>query len=141
MVRDWVKEYRPASTFGHMRLRPDNYPALYLNGYGALGSEDYASDFGLDSAPEPTGESTIQGQILVLEGPLEMLRILDDFEGYFPNSSSEYLRVALSVRTEMGLEPCWTYTGVGDPNPDWRPIEFWPPPSLRMTPEPYQHGL
>ena len=141
VLKKWVREFRVARTRGEMRLRPDNYPALFLQEAEILGTEDYATDFRLSSAPELTEGHEIEGQLLVLQGPLEMLRALDDFEGYFPGRPSEYLRVALSVRTELGLEPCWTYTGVGAPRTDWEPIGFWPPPHLNMKPEPYHHGL
>lgn len=141
MLRHWVERREEARTCGEMRLRPDRYPALFLPTYGNLGTLDYAGDLQLDEAPECREGHPIKGQLLYLREGLEALPVLDRFEGYFPGSRSEYLRVAVSVLTDSGPRACWTYTGVGRPVEEWPRLEEWPPPGLVMKPEPYEHGL
>lgn len=141
MLRHWVERWEEAEIRGEMRLRPDRYPALFLSAFGALGSSDYGSDLELQDAPECVDGHPIRGQLLYLREGTEALPVLDRFEGYFPTSRSEYLRVAVSVQTDSGPVACWTYTGVGRPVEDWPRLEEWPPPGLVMRPEPYEHGL
>jgi gamma-glutamylcyclotransferase (GGCT)/AIG2-like uncharacterized protein YtfP len=141
VLRRWLERWDEAQTHGEMRLRPDNYPAMFLPSFGVLGSVDYETDLSLDQAPECNQGHLIKGQILYLRDGAEALPVLDRFEGYFPQGRSEYLRVAISVSTESGLVPCWTYTGVGPPVQEWPRLESWPPPGLERDPEPYEHGL
>jgi gamma-glutamylcyclotransferase (GGCT)/AIG2-like uncharacterized protein YtfP len=137
----WLERFEEAQTRGEMRLRPDNYPAMFLPSFGVFGTRDYRRDLQLDEAPECHQGHLIKGQILYLRDGFDALPILDCFEGYFPDEHSEYLRVAISVTTEAGLVPCWTYTGVGPPVEGWPRLEVWPPPGLVIDPEPYEHGL
>lgn len=141
VVRPFLKKWVEAEIDGVMRLRRDGYPALFLSGFGALGSLDYPSDLNISEAPEPEGGGVIRGQLLFLDQGERALEILDEFEGYFPSRDSEYLRAAISVRTKEGPVACWTYTGVGAPPSTWRSIEEWPPPGSRRSPDPYRHGL
>jgi gamma-glutamylcyclotransferase (GGCT)/AIG2-like uncharacterized protein YtfP len=141
VIKPWVRSCRSASTMGEMRLRPDKYPALYLLDYGPLGTEAYEDDLQLREAPLSLLGHLIHGQLLELEDGVAALRRLDEFEGFFPGRDSQYLRVAISVQTADGPKPCWTYTGVGQPNEAWEPISQWPPPGLAIEPEPYEHGL
>ena len=141
MLRHWVERWEEAEIRGEMRLRPDHYPALFLPIHGRLGTGDYDSDLELQAAPECSDGHPIRGQLLYLRDGTTALPILDRFEGFFPGSRSEYLRVAVSVVTESGPVACWTYTGVGRPVEEWPRLEEWPPPGLVMKPEPYEHGV
>ena len=141
MLGDRVQDSIPAWTPGQMRLRPDHYPALFLQQHGVVGSTDYSQDLTLDTAPVCVGVGRVVGCLLTLSEGTQALPELDEFEGFFPQGVSEYLRVALSVHTERGLRPCWTYTGVGTPPTNWPLIEEWPPEQGVRVPEPYNHGL
>lgn len=141
MLKKWVVSSSPATTRGFMHLRPDRYPALFLPTHGPLGTPDYQADLTLSRAPLSEQGHEVVGQLLQLESGCEMLRRLDEFEGYFPGRRSEYLRVAVSVETPEGAKPCWTYTGVEAPPSEWPLISQWPPKDLAMTPDPYRHGL
>lgn len=140
-VTRWLVDWTEATTLGELRLRSDGYPALYLREFGPLGSADYAGDLSLSGAARPTAGRPVKGQLLRLHSGVAALQTLDRFEGYFPQQTSEYLRVGLTVDTPRGPQACWTYTGVGIANPSWEPIQEWPPPGHIMKPEPYHHGL
>jgi len=141
VIKEWVVDWQPATVRGQMRLRPDNYPALFVDLYGRLGSADYLRDLELNEAPVSRAGQVIQGQLLRLNPGVLALPRLDELEGYFPGSYSEYLRVAVSASTSSGERACWTYTGVGQPRADWCSIDNWPPEGLAVNPDPYQHGL
>lgn len=137
-LRPWLGKVVPATTRGTMALRPDGYPALSLGQYGVLGTTDYLQDTQLGQAPVPDSGHLIRGQLMWLNSPLEAIPRLDEFEGFYPGGPSEYLRVSLSVETENGVEPCWTYIGAYPPPEQWPRIESWPPPWFEGPPEPYQ---
>ena len=141
VIMRWLKDWQEASTHGQMRLRPDAYPALFVSDHSLLGTADYERDLALRTAPQSREGGLIRGQVLTLAPGVQALAALDSFEGYFPGEPSEYLRVAIQVETPKGPQACWTYTGVGRPNPDWPSLESWPPPGLDRAPEPYHHGL
>ena len=141
VIKDWVLSSEAASLKGRMYMRPDEYPALFLSESGTLGSLDYAQDLKWDEGIEPQEGSVISGQFLRLNSAEEALKVLDHFEGYFPGQQSEYLRVAVKVRTKGGVENCWTYVGAGEPDSLWPELKSWPPPGLNRAPEPYTHGL
>jgi gamma-glutamylcyclotransferase (GGCT)/AIG2-like uncharacterized protein YtfP len=141
VVAPWVENWLPAATTGEMRLRPDQYPALFLPNPGKLGTSDYEADIRLSEAPVLLDGDRVEGQLLFLREGVRCLGALDVFEGYFPGRRSEYLRVALSVETDHGFQPCWTYTGSGKPPDRWPVLRTWPPPGLVKSPEPYHHGL
>ncbi len=123
VLSKWLKSWELASIQGELRLRPDNYPALFLDQERALEG------------------SIIPGQLLSLEPGALALPFLDEFEGYFPGQQSEYLRVAVTVQTKSGPQRCWTYVGAGKPKLDWPILKSWPPEGLQRDPEPYSHGL
>lgn len=141
VISQFLLSAEEAHTHGALRLRPDDYPALYLEGYESLGTADYWADLKLETACECSSGEKVPGQLLTLREGARLLARLDEFEGFFPGRTSEYLRVALSVATAEGLKPCWTYIGVGTPPHEWRPLASWPPPGLVREPEPYEHGL
>ena len=141
MVKPWVLSSCLARTQGFMHLRPDRYPALFLPQCGVLGSMDYRRDLKLANAPRCESGEIVMGQLLELRAGVENLIRLDEFEGYFPEHQSEYLRVAISVETARGWVPCWTYTGVEAPPSEWPLISEWPPEGVNLEPDPYCHGL
>lgn len=137
-LSQWLTQAVPAQTKGTLWLRPDGYPALRLSDYGQLGTADYSNDLTLQRAPEPSHGRSVVGQLLWLRCGEAALPRLDDFEGFFPGGRSEYLRVAISVDTEDGLQPCWTYVGAQQPPETWKQIDHWPPPWFQGPPDPYQ---
>ena len=140
VVKPWLLNSTVASTSGRLYLRSDDYPALYLENFGRLGSSDYGSDLKLVDAPSCQEGQFVRGELLELSEGFVAIPALDEFEGYFPNSDSEYLRVSLEVETEDGPRVCWTYIGANSPPSVWPRIEDWPPPGIEKKPEPYRHG-
>lgn len=134
----WVVEALPATIEGQMYLRPDGYPALWLKGGYPLGTSDYGADLERCAQPVSQGGGEVQGQLLRLREGARMLERLDEFEGYYPGQSSEYLRLLVSVATPDGPCSAWTYAcPEGGPRPRWVSIDEWPLPGSEK-PAPYR---
>lgn len=138
VISAWVVEALPASIAGQMYLRPDGYPALWLEGTFALGTADYSADLARCLEPIAGSGGGVQGQLLRLREGRRMLERLDEFEGYFPGQSSEYARLLVPVATPEGVCAAWTYAcPEGGPRPRWVGIDCWPPPGSEK-PAPYR---
>jgi gamma-glutamylcyclotransferase (GGCT)/AIG2-like uncharacterized protein YtfP len=106
---------------GHLRLRPEGYPALILPGNWPTRSalpEDWTEPSG--PPPEGSGLLSIEGEILRLRDSPELRHHLDDFEGFTPRLR-DYLRVACAWQGTW----VWTYVAPEDFH-DWPRIERWP---------------
>ena len=82
-VQAFVKEVKPATVLGTLYRLPVGYPTL------------------LD------GTSTIHGELLVLDGFKELIKIIDEFEGFSITTpeKSLYLRVEREVMPEGAKKP------------------------------------
>lgn len=113
---------------GHLRLRPEGYPALVLppDLPVHLGTPyDWTIPVG---PPDGAPNGPVAGEILRLRDSPGLRRRLDDFEGFTP-VLKDYLRVAVGWRGEW----VWTYTAPPDP-PDWPIIQHWPLEEGPLTP-------
>lgn len=143
VVEPWLLDLLPARARGRLFLRPDGYPALWVDRFLAAGSSDYVRDLGLWLGQQDThGDgATVQGQLLRLEPTAEALRRLDEFEGFAPGRPSSYRRVLVRVLTPTGSPSAWTYIcPESGPVAGSRPIGCWPPPDAQGPPAPYTGG-
>lgn len=115
---------------GHLRLRPEGYPALVLQAgvpQAAGAPYDWKMPALLGGA-EPQTTEWVAGDLLELTDSRALRQHLDDFEG-FSAVPYEYLRVAL----QCGGRCMWTYVAP-TPDPDWIRIESWPPSTAPLKP-------
>jgi len=115
---------------GHLRLRPEGYPALTLpQEWPVERAKPYDwSTPGPLPPPTPRLEQRVLGEILQLRDGPEIRRRLDDFEGFTPQLS-DYLRVACSWQGEW----VWTYVAPED-RCEWPIIQEWPHQSGAIPP-------
>lgn len=132
-LEDHFLEAVPWRVPGHLRLRPEGYPALVLAPQlpQALG-RPYDWDWPPLLASETAGghESWVRGDLIRLRNSREIRERLDDFEG-FSGARFDYLRVAVRCNAEL----MWTYVAPRDV-PEWPRIDSWPlaePPPLAWS--------
>lgn len=115
---------------GHLRLRPEGYPALTLPAsWPTLAAQPYDWQVPALAVPEPPSLAfPVIGEILVLQESERLRHHLDDFEGFTP-SLRDYLRVACGWEGEW----IWTYIAPDD-RPEWPLIERWPHQSGAIPP-------
>ena len=107
---------------GHLRLRPEGYPALSLPAnWPTLAVEPY--DWRLPALEVPVAPAAplpVVGEILTLRDSQRLRHHLDDFEGFTPGLR-DYVRLACAWDGEW----IWTYVAPQE-RPEWPLIERWP---------------
>ncbi len=129
-LSEWVLDSRSLSWPGHLRLRPEGYPALTLpSDWPVLQALPYDWSAPAEPVPAtPAWPGAVAGEILTLRDCPEMRRHLDDFEGFTP-TLRDYLRVAVAWQGEW----VWTYVAPED-RAEWPLIERWPHQSGEIPP-------
>lgn len=129
-LSDAVLESRTVLWPGHLRLRPEGYPALSLpSEWPTLLARPY--DWlapGVEIPALPEVDLTVVGEILTLRESERLRHHLDDFEGFTP-SQRDYLRVACAWEGQW----IWTYIAPEE-HVEWPLIERWPPHSGVIPP-------
>ena len=115
---------------GHLRLRPEGYPALSLpSEWPVVTGRPYDWTVPENQLPSlPSGLRPVQGEILTLRDSRELRHRLDDFEGFTP-SLRDYVRVACAWESNW----VWTYVAPED-HPEWPLIQRWPHQSGEIPP-------
>ena len=115
---------------GHLRLRPEGYPALSLPANWPIRMvQPYdwtVPELAVPVAPEVA--RGVAGEILTLQDSQRLRRHLDDFEGFTPRLR-DYVRVACGWEGEW----IWTYVAPEE-RPEWPLIERWPHQSGEIPP-------
>lgn len=121
-LSQWVLDLRTVQWPGHLRLRPEGYPALTMpESWPTLPSTPYDWTTAQVGAPiPPVLPCSVVGEILTLKDSPEARRHLDDFEGFTP-TLRDYLRVACAWEGTW----VWTYVAPED-RPEWPRIDRWP---------------
>ena len=59
----------------------------------------------------PDSKQKVFGEIMALDNPAKVLRLIDQYEGYGPGERQPYLyvRQIVSVTTDKGIIDCWVY--------------------------------
>ena len=170
IIESAVDKVTAARLRARMFLRPDGYPALRVplprgkgaagdgvtrvslllgehGGAGRVGTLDYRRDLAaawqaLPPACSPLGEGDpwVDGQLLLLNPGPDWLERLDEFEGFFPGKTSEYLRVLAPLQVDGHWQQAWTYCAAADPTEQWPAIAEWTGSMVGKL-SPYQHGL
>ena len=115
---------------GHLRLRPEGYPALTLpQEWPMKRAKPY--DWSNPASPPPATpccDQRVLGEILLLRDGSEIRQRLDDFEGFTPELN-DYVRVACSWQGQW----VWTYVAPED-RAEWPIISQWPHQSGEIPP-------
>lgn len=121
---------RTVSWPGHLRLRPEGYPALTLPvSWPILPARPYVWTVPEPAVPAPPDfPCSVVGEILTLRESERLRHHLDDFEGFTPQLR-DYLRVACAWEGEW----IWTYVAPEE-RPEWPVIERWPHQSGTIPP-------
>ena len=132
-LEDHLLEAEPLRVPGHLRLRPEGYPALILAADlpQALGQPyDWSWPTLAVSGAPLRHDCWVTGDLLRLRDSREIRERLDDFEG-FSGVRYDYLRVA----SRWAGHWFWTYVAPQD-HPAWPRIDSWPgtePPPVRWS--------
>jgi len=107
---------------GHLRLRPEGYPALSLPAdWPTQAVEPYDWQVPVLKVPvTPAVPRPVEGEILTLQDSQRLRHHLDDFEGFTPRQR-DYVRLACA----WGDEWIWTYVAPQE-HLEWPLIERWP---------------
>lgn len=57
----------------------------------------------------PEAQEKVWGEVFLLDNPVQVLGILDGYEGVFGKDSDEYRRALLPVISDGQEQPCWVY--------------------------------
>ncbi|MGE0593302.1 MAG: gamma-glutamylcyclotransferase [Vicinamibacterales bacterium] len=85
-------------------------PSLTWVGHGRIAATLF--DLGIYPAAVPSGEYLVRGEVHRMEHPVQVLRALDELEGYRPSEpeSSLYTRELITVELESGeTVTAWAY--------------------------------
>ncbi|WP_018124635.1 gamma-glutamylcyclotransferase family protein [Desulfovibrio oxyclinae] len=105
-----------ATVPGHLYHLPQGYPAATVpaDTIIAHGSADPDLDASLQDTHQPHPETgpnapRIHGQVVELDDPGRLLPAIDDYEGFTPDGTGDYLRVLVTADTAEGPRTVWMY--------------------------------
>ncbi|QSR87929.1 gamma-glutamylcyclotransferase [Methylacidiphilum caldifontis] len=136
---------KKAAVYGRLYEHRSGFPVLYVPETSILaeGTEDYLSDlakqknllskgsvwFGLhESNLLKNNWQIIQGELLTFNDPQSRLRLIDDYEGFWPASHCLFKRVLVPVNVEKISLAAWLYIGgsICRDNLVWLKEGCWP---------------
>lgn len=128
LVAPFVEQVQKAMLAGTLHRRQDRYWTVRDVRFCWMGTHDWRADIVRLASTTGIGrvhhefnlhdEPSIEGEVLYLRGGAQLLRRLDEFEGFRGQpgqADNEYLRVAIRVSLGAHNHPCFCYI---DARPD-----------------------
>ena len=98
-------------------LNADNEYGAYLNAHSTFIAKGYFNGalYNLGEYPgalyQPLSAQKVWGDVVLLDNPIEVLKVIDEYEGYGPDEEQPNLfaRELVAVTADTGLVDCWVY--------------------------------